>query len=342
MKVLLTGANGFIGSHILDRLIEMGHDVRCLIRRNSNLKNIEHIDCEYVYGDLLDCDALNKATQNVEAVIHTAAHAKDWGDYDLFYQSNVEGTLNLIKASKVNAVKKIILTSSISVYGEEHSTLAKNEKSPLNSHYKYFLDSIFPCKMNYYRDTKRIAKDKASEFAKKHNIDLLFIEPVWVFGEREFGTGFYDYLNTVRSGAKFLPGSNSNYFHVIYVKELAKAYERAIHYDFKGCEALIIGNSSPILMNDLYTMLCEGAGLKKPYNLPKYITYPVAFVMEVLWTMLRVKTPPILTRGRLNMFYDNIMFDVSKAKEVMGFEDKSDLKESIDKTIKWYQENGYL
>jgi nucleoside-diphosphate-sugar epimerase len=136
----------------------------------------------------------------------------------------------LEKYSKKEDLKDIIIAFEnmtnnwISSYGEENSIEIKSEEHPYNSHYKYFLDSVFPCKMNYYRDTKAQATKEAIKFAEENNINLTIIEPVWVYGENEFSSGFYEYIKSVKGKTPFFLGSSKNKFHVVYAKDLARAY----------------------------------------------------------------------------------------------------------------------
>lgn len=326
-KIAITGGTGFIGSHITDHFKNMGEDVFPLSRKDADIRDIAQ---------------LTAAFKNAEYVIHNAAKASDWGKYSDFYSNNVEGALNVLKACVANKIENVILTSSCSVYGEEDSKIIKDENSPLNSSYNYFAGKIFPCAMNYYRDTKRDARIAAMKFCEENNINLTIIEPVWVYGEREFSSGFYEYLLTAKSGMPFIMGSGKNRFHVVYAKDLARAYYLAYKAGLKGINSFIIGSQSAESMNKIYSLFCGKAGFKKPKNAPKALFYPIGFIMEFFYTLLNAKKPPALTRGRVNMFYDNIEYSVKKAKEILGFECEYSLEQGIANTVQWYKEKGYL
>jgi len=341
-NVLITGAGGFIGSHVAEAFCAEGVTVGCLVRKGSNLTNIKGLPVQLEYGDIMDQESLFKAFKGYDYVIHIAALARDWGSYETFYQTNVEGTLNVLKASVENGIGNVIITSSISVYGEENCRRIKSEDSPHRSHYQYFLDKLFPCKMNYYRDTKALAKEKAIEFAQVSGLNLTILEPVWVYGEREFTTGFFDYLKTAKSGMPFLPGSKDNKFHVVYVKDLARAYYLAYLHQLPGVQSLIIGNRETEKMDRIYGLFCEKAGMGKPINAPKCIFYPLGFFMELFYTLFHAKKAPLLTRGRVNMFYDNIEYATRKAERLLGFTNDYDIEEGIEKTVKWYQDQKLI
>jgi nucleoside-diphosphate-sugar epimerase len=341
-KVLITGASGFIGSHVAQEFCENGIQIVCLARKGSNLQNLEKLPVRIEYGDVENLQGLVETFKGVSFVIHVAALARDWGEYKRFYRTNVEGTLNVLKACRRNGIRDAVITSSCSVYGEENNTKIKDESYPHNSHYTYFFDKLFPCALNHYRDTKAIGKEKAVEYAEKHGMNVTVLEPVWVYGEGEFYTGFYEYLKTAKSGMPFLPGSLKNKFHVIYVKDLARAYLKAYEKRLEGVNSIIIGNREAEFMDYIYSVFCNKAGIKKPKRLPKALVYPFSLLLESIYTLLKTKNPPVLTRGRVNMFYDNIEYSSEKAVKLLEFANKFSLEEGIERTVKWYKDKGFL
>jgi nucleoside-diphosphate-sugar epimerase len=196
--------------------------------------------------------------------------------------------------------------------------------------------------MNHYRDTKAESTRQAIAFAKRQCMNLTVLEPVWVYGENEFNSGFYEYLKTAVSGFPFMPGCRTNTFHVIYAGELARAYYLAFQKELTGIHRLIIGNQEPESMQSIYEGLCREAGVKKPGNIPKWIIYPLAVAMESISYILKWSSPPLLTRSRVNMFYDSIGFSTINAEKILGFSNQVDLKTGIHKTVQWYKKNNLL
>ncbi|MGA1870222.1 MAG: NAD-dependent epimerase/dehydratase family protein [bacterium] len=340
-KILITGATGFIGSHIVQHFCDKNQKVVCLVRRTSDVSFIKERGVAFRYGDIRDERSLIEAFEECDFIIHTAGFVRDWGHYKQFYETNVNGTLNVLKACVKNKIKNLIITGSISVYGEEDSKEVKDERSPYRSHYPYFLDKIFPSMFNYYRDTKRIATQEAIHCAKHFSLNCTILEPVWVYGEREFHTGFYEYLKCAHT-LSHVPGSKGNKLHVIYAKDLARAYYVTFEKKLSGIHRIIIGNQNIDYMDTFYSLLCRAAHIKKPKNLPKAMVYPIGFMLELLWSIMGAKNPPLLTRGRINMFYDNCEYSTAKAKELLGFVNHYSLHEGIERTVTWYKENGYI
>ena len=341
-KILITGSTGFIGSHITEFFCEKDLNIKCLVRKSSDTKHLRKLPVEIHFGDITIYNEILEALDEVNTVIHVAGLSNDWSKYCDFYKTNVMGTLNVLKAAHEACVNQIIITGSISSYGEENSKTIKDEDSPYNSHYPYLFDKIFPCRMNYYRDTKALSTQEAVKFAIEKGLNLTILEPVWVYGEREFNTGFYDYLKTVRSGLPALPGSSSNKFHVIYAKDLALAYFQTFKRKPKGIQRIIIGNRCPEKMENILSHFCNQINLRKPYNIPKWIIYPLAFLAELLYTCIGSSKPPLLTRGRLNMFYDNIEYSTSKAESLLSFTNYYSIQNGISKTVNWYRRNKLI
>ena len=341
-SVLITGVTGFIGSHVADRFLAEGYNVGGLIRPGSKLKwhDTDAIIAEHCA--LEDIEGLKDVVKRYDRVVHIAAAASDWGAWEKFYETNVTGTINVLKAAHDAGHEHVVITGSISTYGEEDCQVAKDETYPSASHYNYCCDRFFPCKMNYYRDSKAMSKAAAVKYAKENGLNLTIIEPVWVYGEREFSSGFYEYIRSVQDGMSIMPGWSKNRFHVVYVRDIAKAYQAAVEKAPKGVQSFIIGNSEAPHMQEFHDMLCDEAGVKRPIRLPKWVFYPMGFKLEALYTILRIKKPPGLTRGRVNTFYDNIVYDTSKAKRILGISCDTPLREGIAAAIGWYREMGYL
>ncbi|MDR1890050.1 MAG: NAD-dependent epimerase/dehydratase family protein [Zoogloeaceae bacterium] len=327
--VVITGGNGFIGRHITALFREKGVDIR-------------HPDHKSL--DILDLPALNAAFQGADAVIHNAALVRDWGRRARFFDINVTGTENVLRACLKNRVRHVIVTGSCSVFGETHQTAPRDEASPRESHYPYFLDRVFPCAMNHYRDSKKEATQTALAFARARAMNLTVLHPVWVYGEGELHTGFLAYLKTVQSGVPAIMGRADNLFHVIYAADLAAAYYAAFarFSEGEGVREYLLGNPEPVRMEQLYRLFCAAAGLEKPRHLPRALIYPFALLFEAWATLTRAPEAPLLTRGRVNLFYDSIVYATEKAAHELGFTAQTPLAEGIRNTVRWYRQEGLL
>ena len=341
-STLITGGTGFIGSHIVAALNAAVVDLRCLVRPGSSATHLNLRPEQLVTGDIRDSASLRTACSDCDCVIHNAALVSDWGKRENFTAINVDGTRNLLEACAAAGVAQVIMTGTISSYGEEGFVGQRDENCPFNSHYRYLLDRLFPSALNHYRDSKAAATKLGLDYASEQGLNLTILEPVWVFGEREFNTGFYQYLRQVNRGSRFLPGSGVNHFHVVYAGDLARAYLLAWQRQLPGVNRIIIGNSQVDLMQTIWKEFCRAAALEPPHHLPRWLVYPVGLLLELLWTVARRPAPPALTRGRVNMFYDSIAYSTQRAEMLLGFRSEFTLEEAVDKTVAWYRDNGYL
>ena len=119
-------------------------------------------------------------------------------------------------------------------------------------------------------------------------------------------------------------------------------YYLAFEKKLTGVNRFIIGSREVHFMDEILEMFCQKAGVKKPRVLPKWVAYGPGFFMEALWTILHKEEPPLITRGRVNMFVDNVVFSSAKAKRLLGYESTTSLSEGVERTVNWYKANGYL
>ncbi|MDX9760269.1 MAG: NAD-dependent epimerase/dehydratase family protein [Bacteroidota bacterium] len=341
-RIVITGANGLIGSHVAEYFHARGHRPLCLVRDASRAGFLHVLGLEVWEADVTQPAQLQAAFTGADTVIHTAGKVGEWGGREDFHRVNVDGTVNVLQTAIASAVDLVIITGSNSCYGEEDSREIKNEESPLQSHYRYFLHRILPSGLNHYRDSKALATVLAREIAERAAANLTIIDPVWVYGEREFRSGFLEYLRTVRSGIPFFPGSEKNRFHTIYARDLAALYYRVASVRPRGVHRFMACDAEAENMRVLLGMFCDAAGLRLPRRLPKSFAYPPALLLEAVAMLFRVRSAPLLTRATVNIFYDNVECSGEKARHVLGFVPTTPREESIRRTINWYRERHLL
>ncbi|MBN1577789.1 MAG: NAD-dependent epimerase/dehydratase family protein [Chitinispirillaceae bacterium] len=341
-RIFITGGSGFTGSHIVRELVASGMEVACLVRERSSSGNLDGLPLTVVRGDITDGWRLEAMLAGYHAVVHNAALVNDWSGREEFFRVNVEGTMAIMDACRIARIPQVVMTGTISSYGEAHCLKVKDETWRDHSHHPYLFDRWFPCRMNHYRDTKAQATRMAAVFAREHRMNLTILEPAFVYGEREFSTGFYEYVKSARQGIPAAPGSRRNRFPVIYAGDLARAYRAALRKKLPGVHRIIVANPSNERMDRILALYCRCAGVRKPVRLPKWTVYLPATALELLYTLLRCRHPPVITRGRVDMFIDNVEFSAEKAKRLLGFVATTPLEEGIRRTVEWYKENGFL
>lgn len=342
-RLCITGANGFIGSHVADAFAEAGIPPLCQLRPGSSKANLlegghPH---QLLYCHLDSPQAAESLTQSffgLECVIHIAGRSCDWGSFRQFASANLAATRHVCEAAWRAGVKRVIVTGSISSYGEEHHPQPKNEDYPYAPRQRYPLGGLFPSAMNHYRETKAEASSWALEFARRHGLQLTLLEPVWIFGERESSSGFLEYLDAARI-LPAVPGCRRNIFPVLYVRDLAAAFLQVYRQQPPGVEKFIVGGRRQRTMQEIYSALCLAAGIRPPRLLPRLPCMILAVVLEAVWTLLRMRNPPPISRSRVNMFFDSIPFSAEKFHRTFGPCPETPFAEAVWNTIAWYQEN---
>ncbi|MBL7130241.1 MAG: NAD-dependent epimerase/dehydratase family protein [Candidatus Omnitrophica bacterium] len=342
MEIFLTGATGFIGSHLTRKLTRCGHRVTVYIRKTSSLKFLPKKRVEVIYGDIRNYNQLQKSLKGFDIVIHNAALVSDWAKKRDFYQTNVDGTRNVLESIKYNKIKKLTFISTIGVLGEEDCLIAKDENSPYKPRLNYFFSNIFESDMNHYRITKMLAEKSAIEFCRENQIDLTVIRPAWVYGPREFHAGPFYFCKSIIDGLVAAPIGESNRFHVVYVEDLIKAVVLAIEKDLSGINIFNIGNEKPPLIKEYLGLFAKMLGKSLPASIPEVFFQPIGFCSELIYKLVNKEKSPLLTRARVKMYYCNNIYDVSKAKRKLNFVASTPLETGIEKTVRWYRQNGFL
>jgi len=323
-KILITGVNGFIGSHIAEKFINAGHDVRGLVRKTSDLKFIEGFNIELFYGDITDRESLDKACMGMDILIHNAAFASDWGSFEQFYKINVTGTQNVAEIASENNVKRLVHISTVAIHGFKNPN-KMDETAPK-------VKSIFP-----YCETKRIADDWLFEFAKTTKMEITSIKPGNVFGTRDH-TFIEKYLDALKEGKGGFVDGGRHVTCPTYVENLADAVLLAAFHPAAVGEAFIITDGFDINWRDFTNMFVDELGVKRPkLSIPFPIGYSISFMMEMFYNLFRIKKAPLLTRYRISNGGSDYHFSIEKARKILGFEPKIKLDEAVRRSVEWFK-----
>lgn len=327
MATLVTGATGFIGSHITRKLVERGEQVKILLRESSKTSNIDDIDVERVYGDVLDIDSINEALKGCDTLYHTAGVASfRKEDYKKMEDINVQGTKNIMNAALESGVSKAVHTSSIAAIGVDLQGGIANEDT------KYALDSLGV----KYLDTKHRGEEAALDFSKK-GLPVVVVNPATVIGTGDIylsSTAFILWFYK-----KKYPGYMDGTLNMVDVEDVAEGHILAAEKGRVG-ERYILGNENYTLL-ELFKLLEELTGIPRPkMKIPYFMALASGYFVE---RILGLSFPNYSTMDvdsvKLSKFRWH--FDSSKAINELGYK-PTDIKESIKSTLSWFKENGYL
>lgn len=331
-KVLITGGNGFIGSYLVEELISKGYKVRCLVRKNSRLDYIKkHLDkkkIELAFGDITDKNSLDKALKNIDIVYHMAAIAgKQNISEEEYWRVNYQGTVDLANLSAKHKVKKFIYCSSVGVMGNIEKIPA-DENSPYNP-------------TNTYEKTKMEAEKYILKLVKERRFPAVIIRPAIVYGPRNISNMTRMFKAIKEGGWKFfVVGSGNNYWHMTYVSDVARGFILADKSPKAIGEIFIIAGKKPVTMNELTTTTAQILKVNRPKRLPYWLAMSAAYCFLIPKKIFNIKVP--IEPSGVKFLTNHRAYSIKKAEKILGYKPHIDLQTGLQKTLDWYQENGYL
>ncbi len=312
-KVLVTGASGFIGGHLVELLVEKKYQVRCLVRERSDLSYLQHFPVEFYFGDILDIGSLKEAVKDIDYVIHLAGAIKA-KDNKTYWLVNYQGTKNILKAIlKENPkIKKFVFISSQAVAGP-------------NKDLKPLREEDQPNPISHYGKSKLKAEGLVKKFSKKFLTVIL--RPSLIYGPRDKETLIY--FRLFKLGFKV---NIDRYFSACYVKDFAKACLLALEREFPSGSIYFISDGC------IYSLREINYHLKTLFKTKINISIPFfPIVLNLLALILKIisKKPSIINFDRIPEITSKFWIcDPSKAKKELGYQPETFLKEGLEKTIK--------
>lgn len=325
MKVLVTGATGFVGSNIVDALLRQEYQVRALVRETSNTKRLKRKKASLSYGDLLDQKTLLTATKDVDVIIHAAGILGGFRiTPDKLWLIHVQGTRKLLEAARKNKVKRFILISSIAAAGAvEHIA---NEK-------------VLPKPETPYDKAKYEGEELIRRFCHKEKIGYTIIRPGFVYGMYAMGKKA-TLFRLIQKQRFFIVGSGKNLVSFVYTENLNQGILLTLTKKKAVNNTYIISDKRPYEMNEFINTIADQLKVKRPMHLPKLIAFMAAIILEKV--ALITKKEPLLNRERVHNLTSSFSFSVKKAQKELGYEPKINLKKGITKTIAWYKKNDII
>lgn len=333
-KVLITGANGFIGSNIVRAAIEMKYEVKAFVRSNSDLQALDGLSIEYTYGDLRDIRSLSSAIDDCDYIIHAGAMYLFlpmwfWGDkrkIEAMYDVNVKGTQMLMKKANEKGIKKVIFTSSESAIGMPSDGSLGNET----------LFATHKELTGHYKRSKYLGELVALKWNKK-GLPICSILPTVPIGPYDIkptptGRIIKDFMNGK------MPGFVDTKMNIVHVKDVAMAHVLAITNGKPG-ERYIAGNKN-MSFRDFLRLIADVAGQKAPsFAIPKILAKSYAFINEFISCNIQHKDPKTPLESVAAAKYR--IFDCSKAWNELKMP-KTNIRLAIKEQIDWFFENGYI
>ncbi len=327
MLAFVTGATGFVGSHVARVLADYGADLRLLVRPGSDLRNIQDLKADQVSGDLRDAASLNRAVAGCDTVFHVAADYRLWvRDPDEMYRANVAGTRAILEAARETGVRRVVYTSSVATMGFTSNGHLADESSPVS------LANM----IGHYKRSKFMAEQVAIEAARS-GIDVVVVNPTTPVGERDIkptpsGRIIVDFLK------KKFPAYVDTGLNLVDATECARGHVAALEKGRSG-ERYILGGEN-LTLKQILDKLAAITGLPSPkIRVPYVVALATGVVDQAITGYIRGREPratiDAVRMGRKKMFVSS-----SKAERVLGWRNVP-VDHALQRAVEWFRANGY-
>ncbi|HUU78028.1 MAG TPA: NAD-dependent epimerase/dehydratase family protein [candidate division Zixibacteria bacterium] len=304
MNVLVTGASGFLGVHLVKELVEKNYPVKALIRPSSRTNKLDKIpEISFFKGDLIDKKSLVGILKDIDILFHNASAVGEWGSYRYFKKNNVGGTKNLLELVLNSSVEKIIYTSTADIY--------RNSNKPLTEE-----TSLHP-RGNYHK-TKIEAEKLLDIYADKHGLNISKIRPPGILGP---GNSYMAerIIRGVSQSEVTVIGSGNQIQSYVDVRDVATILRIAAEKNEAIGKTFNV-TSSNATVKDYWNTAAKIINKSITFrHYPYKIAYGFGAISEFIAKVTFRKETPKATRFRVSYFGENHIIDDSKAKKILNF-----------------------
>jgi len=328
MKNLVTGGSGFVGAAVVRLLLAEGHTVRALVRRGSDLRNLEGLDIELAYGDLLEKDSLQQALKGCQRLYHVAAHYSLWErDPEILYRANIAGTRTLLEVAMEAELERVVYTSTVGTLGYTEHGRPADEKTP----------ATIEQMVGHYKRSKFLAEEEARQAAVR-GLPVVIVNPSTPVGPRDIkptptGQIIVDFLN------RRMPAYIDTGLNLIDVDDVARGHLLAAERGKVG-DRYILGHRN-LTLHEIFAILEQITKIRAPrIRLPYRLVLPLAYANQ--WLSDRItKRPPRIPLEGVKMAKRPMFFDASKAVRELGLP-QSPIEQALERAVHWFMEHGYV
>ena len=333
-NILVTGASGFLGSHIVDACLEKGYHVKVIIRPSSDRSYLDSLGekVKVLAGDFTNEDFLKEAVDDVDCIIHSAARVTDVGHWDLFYEANVGITDRLLACAAQGQVSRFVFVSSPSVVAEQKDQINIDESYPFPAQF-----------LNYYCETKAIAEQHVLT-ASTESLVTCAIRPRAVWGPRDVAGPFAKFMKKLQQEKlKDLSNGREVMSSICYVRNAADACVKAMTAQNVSGKSYFVTDNETV---DLWKFADQMAGT---FNIPKvsgavpgWLVNSLVVIFELLWKVpyLRNNVAPPISSYTVGLVTHSATYNIDRAKKDLGYNADINLDEAINEYSQWVQSIG--
>lgn len=326
-RSLVTGASGFLGGYVVSTLASRGDPVRALVRKTSNIADLEALGIEIVTGDLNDEESLARAVDGVQRVFHCAGYVSDWGAWEDFQRVNVTGLQILLRVLAKSNVTRFVHVSTSGVYGHPNKPV----------------DESFPHRFRGlpYLDTKIIGEQLVWDFFRTCQIPTSIVRPVAIYGPGSI-TLVKDIADYLVSGSMVLIGKGDKPAGLAYVSNVADLMLLAAESDNSIGQSYNAQDDTNITWGQYVKALANILGVREPrIHIPYRLAYAAGYAMEKTYRMFGRSGRPLLTRNAVDFLGTCQGFPIAKARKELGYEPAINFQEGMVRIRAWLHDEGY-
>lgn len=329
-KILVTGGTGFIGSHLVEELINRGENVKCLVRKDhfeNRIQFLKALGVELVYGDILDNESIKNAMNEVDRVYHLAAIARPMPiQEEEYFKVNVTGTKNILEACVASKVKKIVYTSSISAVGPTRDGNPVDESTP-----------CMP--VDTYGKSKLESEKVVRDFFEKYKVPVVIIRYPVVFGPLDFAV--LKLFKGINTGLFPVLGGGKSRFEFSYVKNIVHGLLLAMEKGKPG-EIYHLSDGKTYQLKEIYEAIAKEENKKLLYlPIPVIFFKCMGYAADQIQNFTKIQLP-FSSVTIACMTSDYWVVSIEKAKKELGFNQIVPLQQAVKETVEWYKENNYI
>jgi nucleoside-diphosphate-sugar epimerase len=327
MRILVTGATGFLGKALVRRLLSLGLDVTAQGRNSSILAQLETEGAHSIQANLADTTAIQTACKNKEVVFHSGALSSPWGRFEDFFQSNVTGTRCVVQGCKDGNVSRLVFVSTPSIYFHYNSRLNVVE------------DASLPSKpVNAYAQTKLLA-EKEIDQSFTDGLSVITLRPRAIFGPGDTSI-LPRLIDRLQHDRLPIIGDGQNIIDLTYIDNVVDALILCMHSPQNTLgQKFNITNGEPVQLWEMVKKLCAELGLIYPQRQLSYrLADHVAAVLEGIYHLLPGRPEPPLTRYTVSVLAQSSTLDITAARKYLGYEPAVTIEEGFSRFIYWWKE----
>lgn len=326
-KVLITGAAGFVGRHLVGDQLARGRGVRAIDLR------VDSLEAQKADGDLVLEEADVRSTERLrphlaacDTVFHlAAAHLDVLKDDDYFHDVNVRASAALVRAAAGEGVRRFIHCSTVGVYGPLASLPADEETEPAPD--------------IAYEESKLAGERAVRDAAAGTAVDVAIIRPSWVYGPHCPRT--QKLIRTIARKRFFFVGDGANVRHPVYITDLLEAFELAATKPLPPPQPVVVAGPDTVTVRELVALIVEELGMRyRPPRVPLRLMSAACFAIEQA-ARVSGREPPF-SRRSLKFFTDSSAFDTTRARRLLDFRPQVDTRHGLRATIDYYRQHGLL